>query len=564
VDQHPNREVIFLDNSIELVFFGDVNDPDLNYHVGTSLSERVKNKIEDFEPSVIHITVPDQTALHLIQFGRQKEIPLMGTYHSNIPEYMDYYRGVSWLKYIFAAYFRHEYNFLQHLYVPTPFIRKYLADTYQTDKVTSLRVWGRGIDLQKFSPSHRSQKFRQSLGIEEHEVVICWVGRFVPEKKPDIFAYVVKRLYEEGVPFKTIMIGSGCVQDEYAKLPNTHMLGWMSGNELSVAYASCDVFLFPSSVETFGNVTLEAAASGLPVVVHEDCSGHLVRDEFNGFACNFDDNEQWYDATLALVKDDALRREYSRNSRKLSLNFELKTTVLKMIDNYATVADEFYKDYEGHHRNRDALYDTENSFRMGNIPRSFLYSIIEVTVNTLVRSLTAFLLAMLWLKNLFCSKKLNHYTSTSSSTVTLTKKNVDYPLKPELTSIKTNSSFCTDDTLSDDGSDTTSSTLSTSSESSSMNSSSCSSMSISDVANNIGAPLAIGFVKVVEFTLRTECKIRNLCSSKQPSEKFRSHRKRKNSEFTQLERRRGSLENDSPKRATRMRRSTSLHSANNV
>ena len=92
--QHPNRSVLFLDNSVEIPFINDPTTPALSYHVGFSLSNKVKQEIEVFEPSIIHITCPDVTCLHLIQYARNKELPLMGTYHSNIPEYMEHYPGI--------------------------------------------------------------------------------------------------------------------------------------------------------------------------------------------------------------------------------------------------------------------------------------------------------------------------------------------------------------------------------------------------------------------------------------------------------------------------------------
>ena len=113
--EHPNRSVIFLDNSIPLPFLVDPHHPENTYHMGFSLSKGVKARIEAFEPTLVHVTVPDCTCLHLIQYARDKELPLMGTYHSNIPEYMAHYPGLGWLKHILANFFRHEYNFLQAL-----------------------------------------------------------------------------------------------------------------------------------------------------------------------------------------------------------------------------------------------------------------------------------------------------------------------------------------------------------------------------------------------------------------------------------------------------------------
>lgn len=375
---HPNRRVLFLDNSVEIPFINDPNNPALSYHVGFSLSNQVKRSIEAFEPSLVHITCPDVTALHLIQYARQKELPLMGTYHSNIPEYMEHYPGIGWVKFALGAFFRHEYNFLQHLYVPTPYIRQHLIDSWDMHQVTKLDIWGRGIDLERFSPQHRSLKWRRSLGIDDSTVVVCWVGRLVAEKRPDIFAYVVKELAARRIDFCAVVIGAGPGEEEILALPKTKFLGWLSGDSLKVAYASSDVFLFPSAVETFGNVTLEAAASGLPLVVEAGCSGHLVNHGVNGFACSGADKQGWLMGTLALVQDAVMRKNYSEASREHAMKFEKGVVVRRMLNNYSTVTDEFFCDYGGRHANRDRIFmKKEGSFRGGNHPRPFMLMLVE-------------------------------------------------------------------------------------------------------------------------------------------------------------------------------------------
>ena len=368
-----------MDNGVPIPFVADPNNPDISYQLGFALSASVRAEIEDFEPSIIHITCPDCTALHLIQYARRKEIPLMGTYHSNIPEYMEHYPGLSWLKHILGAFFRHQYNFLQALYVPTPFIQKHLIDTYHMDSATSLGIWGRGVDIDKFNPGHRSFKYRHSLGIADDTVVLCWVGRLVPEKRPDIFANVVRRLHARNLNFHALVIGAGPNEDDVKYLPNTTFCGWMNADQLSVAYASCDAFLFPSAVETFGNVTLEAASSGLPVVVEAGCSGHLVRkgDLSNGFACPEGNENAFFQATLELVVNDKLRASCSRNGRRLAESLEKRTVVRAMLDNYSHVTDQFYTEYGGRHAHRDDVYRKPDSFVGGNTPRPLLLVMVE-------------------------------------------------------------------------------------------------------------------------------------------------------------------------------------------
>lgn len=385
VGSHPNREVIFMDNAYPIPFLHDPKRPELTYQIGLAISSSVLRKLDDFEPTIVHMTVPDCTSLHIIQYARTKEIPIIATYHSNIPEYMEHYPGLSFMKHIVASFFRHQYNFVQALYVPTPYIVKHLIDAYKMEACTKMEVWGRGVDIQQFSPSHRSAKFRLSLGIAEDTCVVLWVGRLVPEKRPDIFAAVVRRLHEQGLKFHALVVGIGPCEREICELPNTSFLGWMSGEQLSVAYASSDVFLFPSAVETFGNVTLEAASSGLPVIVEAGCSGHLVLEGKNGYKVEEGDMEAFYEATLSLVQDKMLRVKFGQSSRELAVSLEKSAVVRKMLDNYAHITEEFYTVYGGHHVNRDAVYTKPDSFLYGRYPRPSILVFVESVFMVLFR-----------------------------------------------------------------------------------------------------------------------------------------------------------------------------------
>jgi glycosyltransferase involved in cell wall biosynthesis len=355
--------------------------------LGFSLSRAIRTKLDEFEPSIVHITVPDCVCLHLIQYARDKEIPLMGTYHSNIPDYMDHYPGLSWLKPILIAFLRHQYGFLQALFCPTPYTHKLLARDYKMDKATSLKIWGRGIDLDRFSPDHSSLNFRRSLGIQDHEVVILWVGRLVPEKRTNVFASVIQKLHARNIPVHSLIVGRGWDEETIKTLPNSTFMGWLDGDQLSTTYASSDIFLFPSAVETFGNVTLEAAASGLPLVVDGGCSGHLVQDGINGFACA--NQDEFFQATLNLVMDRDLREQCAKASRIKALEYEKHKVVKQMLDNYSQVTDEFYCEYGGHHENRDAAYlPREDTFCAGSHPRPMAMRLAEYLIVLLFRIMT--------------------------------------------------------------------------------------------------------------------------------------------------------------------------------
>jgi hypothetical protein len=245
-----------------------------------------------------------------------------------------------------------------------------------------------------FHPMARNYAYRRSLGIADDDVVVLWVGRLVPEKRTDIFCQTVQRLAEAldnsnnhnnigggsgGVLpcFRALVVGDGPCEEDIKRLPNTIFCGWLNVEQLAITYASADIFLFPSSVETFGNVTLEAMASGLPVVVESKCSGHLVRDGENGFACRAGDDMAFFRKTLQLVMNHDLRRRFSAESRRMSLKLEKRKIVRQMLDYYTCVTQEFYEDYGGHHANRDAVYTKPNSFLAGKQPRPLLFILVE-------------------------------------------------------------------------------------------------------------------------------------------------------------------------------------------
>lgn len=211
---------------------------------------------------------------------------------------------------------------------------KKMRDEWGYGTATELKEWGRGVDMHIFSPERRSNTFRESKGITENDVVVLWVSRIVPEKRPDIWLSVVKRLQDEGLPVKPLVVGSGTFEKYLSKLKHVTCCGWLSGAALGEAYASADVLLFPSDVETFGNVTLEALASGCPSVVEQKCGEHLVEHGVNGLTCPAGDFEAFYQATRCLVLDARLRSQMSLAAREKAWKYERNIILQQMAENY--------------------------------------------------------------------------------------------------------------------------------------------------------------------------------------------------------------------------------------
>jgi glycosyltransferase involved in cell wall biosynthesis len=145
-------------------------------------------------------------------------------------------------------------------------------------------IWSRGIDTEIFNPNRRDLAWRRSLGIADDEPAIGFIGRLVMEKGLDVFSDTVDQLEQSGVPHKVLVVGDGPARDWFARrLPTAIFTGFQQGTDLGRAVASMDVLFNPSVTETFGNVTLEAMACGLPVVAaHATGSASLVADGATG------------------------------------------------------------------------------------------------------------------------------------------------------------------------------------------------------------------------------------------------------------------------------------------
>ena len=135
---------------------------------------------------------------------------------------------------------------------------------------TKLKILPRGLDTELYHPARRDSAFFEKFGPSNGEVRLLYVGRISREKDLDLLADAYRRLRKEGLPVQLFVVGHGPYSEALAKsLPEAFFTGYLSGTELATAYASADVFVFPSTTDTFGNVILEAQACGLPVVVSD-------------------------------------------------------------------------------------------------------------------------------------------------------------------------------------------------------------------------------------------------------------------------------------------------------
>src|SRR5262249_6229829 len=171
-----------------------------------------------------------------------------------------------------------------------------------------LRLWTRGVDSTLFNPEQRDLAWRRSLGVGDDEVVISFVGRLVREKGLKTFANVLDTLQAQGFRHRALIIGEGPERQWMRdRLPDAIFTGYLEGQALARGYASADVFFFPSVTETFGIVTLEAMACGVPSVCAQAAgSSSLVRHGFTGFLATPNDEADYSPHVTQLVLNVAL------------------------------------------------------------------------------------------------------------------------------------------------------------------------------------------------------------------------------------------------------------------
>lgn len=300
------------------------------YRLAFGLGRRARKALADFRPDIIHIAVPDLLGHAALAFARDQGIPAVATYHTRYETYLKHYWYLAPLEGMLTAILRRFYGKVTEVYVPSPSMQAALLADGLRD---NLKPWPRGIDTERFAPSRRSMSWRAAHGIAPNETVVLHVSRLVREKRLDTLTAALNRLT---APHRVVIVGEGPDRSFAEKaLPQALFLGHQSGDALAQAYASSDIFVFPSDSESFGNVTLEAMASGLACVC-ADATGSrsLVVDGQTGFLAGASDAEGFAAHITKLIQDPALRARMGAAGRARALTFSWDETLARMLGYY--------------------------------------------------------------------------------------------------------------------------------------------------------------------------------------------------------------------------------------
>ena len=276
------------------------------YRLPIAIPARVKRDLAEFNPNIVHVASPDLVSHRAVSWARRHRVAAVASVHTRFETYLAYYH-LQWVEPEVRAILRRFYHRCEVVLAPAESTAAILrAQRMNRD----IAIWSRGIDREQFNPERRDMDWRRGLGVGDDELLVAFLGRIVMEKGLDVFSEAIHALAARGAKHRVLVIGEGPARPWFEQqLPNAIFLGEQTGTDVARALASADVLLNPSITETFGNVTLEAMASGLPVVAAV-ASGttSLVRDGVTGILCDADDIDAFADA-LALYAGDPKRRQ---------------------------------------------------------------------------------------------------------------------------------------------------------------------------------------------------------------------------------------------------------------
>lgn len=270
----------------------------------------------DRQVTHIHCATPGPIGLAGLAIANIMKLPVTGTYHTQLPQYAMFLTGDNVIQDLTWRYMLWFYDQMNEVYAPSESTRRELVDKGLCEE--KVRCYPRGIDVARFHPKRRNGVLADVYGIRE-SLSFIYVGRVSKEKNLELLAQAFRSLATTFQDVHLVVAGDGPflggMKRQLTGLPVT-FTGYLSGDALATLYASCDVFVFPSTTDTFGNVVLEAQASGLPVIV-SDAGGPVenVLDGETAVVVPGGDPIAFADAMAALASDPGRRRQMGRRAR---------------------------------------------------------------------------------------------------------------------------------------------------------------------------------------------------------------------------------------------------------
>ncbi|HEX3275697.1 MAG TPA: glycosyltransferase family 1 protein [Gemmatimonadales bacterium] len=276
---------------------------------------RLRDIVEDlsaFAPDVVHVATEFSLGIAGVKAARQLDLPLVASAHTDYDQYAARY-GVTWALRAGWHYLRWFYGQAYRVLCPS----RIYQETIHRHGVRHTGLWSRGVDPAVFSPRFRSEAWRAAIGAGPNDLVVSYIGRIAREKNLGLLLEAWEALAPVRGGAQLVLVGRGPLEEDIRRreLPGVHVTGLLQGVELSTAYASADIFAFPSSTETFGNSLLEAMGSGLSCLV-AGAGGVLefAQHDRNAWLTAPDSAAAILDGLRRLLTDEPLRRRLAEGA----------------------------------------------------------------------------------------------------------------------------------------------------------------------------------------------------------------------------------------------------------
>jgi glycosyltransferase involved in cell wall biosynthesis len=268
---------------------------------------------ENQPPVVVYVATEGPLGWSAIRAASHLGIPTVSGFHTNFHRYCKHYR-VGWLQDLAFSYLRWFHNRTEYTLVSNQQLLLQLKEA----GINNVRILERGVDSQTFSPKHRSAELRRGWGVSDQDLILAYVGRIAAEKNLEVAIdtfHAIRRLRDRT---KFVLVGDGPLRSRLQKdHPELIFTGMQTGDRLAQHYASADVFLFPSETETFGNVTLEAMASGLAVIAYDyACAKLHIRHNETGILAPLGAKDTFVDLACDLVNNPLTIQKIRRQARQ--------------------------------------------------------------------------------------------------------------------------------------------------------------------------------------------------------------------------------------------------------
>lgn len=284
--------------------------------------------LKQLSPTLIHISTPGPVGLIGSILAKIYKIPKAGIYHTDFPQYIYKNSNSKFFKYISKIYLRFFYRDFEAIFVRSDEYKNIIINDLKIHE-TKIFTLKAGIDTKNFSSSFRNTDIWNNYRIKTSTLKFLYVGRVTKEKNIKFLIQLFKEISLLSTNIDLIIVGNGeflKYKDELKK-NNIYFLGAKGGDELSKIYASSDVFIFPSTTDTLGQVVLESMCSGLPVIVtNEGGPKEFVKLANSGFILDIKNKDMWIEAIMKLKEDKNLQKEYSQNANSFMLHNDIKNS----------------------------------------------------------------------------------------------------------------------------------------------------------------------------------------------------------------------------------------------